>query len=256
MARRRHSNRRRRRGSTGFLYKLLSMLVICAAVMGALTLFFRVDTIVVTGSQLYTQEEIVESTGVEQGDNLILLNKFDVQNQIREKLPYIEKIRINRKLPDTLLVEIVEECREPLAIVQDGSTWLISSSGRIVDQKAAAAAAAYPTIDGCELLAPSVGTTIALSTEYAAQQQSLLDLMAALKAAGLMDQVDAIHVGDLSVLTMDYAGRFVVELPYSADYDYKLRYLQQVVGSEAIQSNMTGTIQMTRDDGRVNFIEN
>ena len=83
MARRRHSKRRRRRGSTGFLYKLLSMLVICAAVVVALTLFFRVDTIVVTGTELYTQEEVVAATGVEQGENLILLNKFDVQNQIR-----------------------------------------------------------------------------------------------------------------------------------------------------------------------------
>lgn len=255
MARRRHSKRRRRRGSTGFLYKLLSMLVICVAVVVALTLFFRVDTIIVTGTELYTQEEVVASTGVEQGDNLILLNKFDVQNRIREQLPYVEKIRINRKLPDTLLVEIVEECREPLAIVQDGSTWLVSSSGKIVDQKAAVAAAAYPTIDGCELLAPSVGTNIALATEYATQQQSLLDLMGALEDAGLLSQVDAIHLSDLSILTMDYAGRFVVELPYGADYEYKLRYLQQVVESEAIQSNMTGTIQMTRDDGRVNFIE-
>lgn len=41
MARRRHSNRRRRRGNFGFLYKLLSVLVICAAVVMALTLFFR-----------------------------------------------------------------------------------------------------------------------------------------------------------------------------------------------------------------------
>ena len=38
MARRRHSNRRRRRGNFGFLYKLLSVLVICAAVVMALTL--------------------------------------------------------------------------------------------------------------------------------------------------------------------------------------------------------------------------
>ena len=43
MARRRNSNRRRRRGSFGFLYKLLSTLVICAAVVAALTLFFRVE---------------------------------------------------------------------------------------------------------------------------------------------------------------------------------------------------------------------
>lgn len=42
-------------------------------------------------------------------------------------------------------------------------------------------------IDGCELLAPSVGTDIALSTEFANQQTSLLALLAALDAAGLTD---------------------------------------------------------------------
>ena len=52
MARRRHSNQRRRRGSFGFLYKLLSMLVICAAIIVALTLFFRVDTVKISGKEL------------------------------------------------------------------------------------------------------------------------------------------------------------------------------------------------------------
>ena len=60
MARRRKSNRRRRRGSFGFLYKLLSTLAICAVVVAALTLFFRVDTIEVTGNSRYTAQEIAD----------------------------------------------------------------------------------------------------------------------------------------------------------------------------------------------------
>ena len=59
MARRRHSNRRHRRGNSGFLYKLLSVLVICGAVVAALTLFFRVDTIEVTGQERYTDDEVI-----------------------------------------------------------------------------------------------------------------------------------------------------------------------------------------------------
>lgn len=150
-ARRRHSNRRRRRGSFGFLYRLLSVLVICGVIVVALTLFFRVDTVVVTGTQRYTQQEVIDATGIKTGDNLFLMNKYDVAQNIVGELPYIEEIRINRKLPDTLLIQ-VEECGTPLALVQDGSAWLISSTGKIVDQKTAAEAADYGTIDGCELL--------------------------------------------------------------------------------------------------------
>ena len=63
MARRRNSNRRRRRGSFGFLYKVLSVLVICVAIIAALTLFFRVNQIEVTGQQRYTTEQVQEASG-------------------------------------------------------------------------------------------------------------------------------------------------------------------------------------------------
>ena len=254
MARRRNSNRRRRRGSFGFLYKLLSTLAICAVVVAALTLFFRVDTIEVTGTERYTAQEITDASGVSIGDNLFLLNKYSVDQEIKAALPYVQELRINRRLPDTLVIQ-VQECGTPMAVIQEGSAWLVSPAGKIVEQMEPSAAEGYAVIDGCQLLAPSVGTALALATEYAGQQQSLLDLLAALEEAGLVEKVNAIHLSDLSVLRMDYDGRFSVELPYGADYAYKLRYLVQVVESEAIQSNMTGTIQMTRDDGRVNFIE-
>ena len=167
----------------------------------------------------------------------------------------METIRISRKLPDTLLVEVVE-CGRPMAMVQDGYTWLVSPRGKIVEQTNPLAAESYGIIDGCELLAPSVGTKIALATEYSSQQSSLLSLLAALEAAGELENVDAIHLEDLSMLTMDYIGRFTIQMPYEADYARKLRALRQIIDdSGAIQDNMTGTFDMRREDGKVNLIQ-
>ena len=242
MARRRHSNHRRRRGNFGFLYKLLSVLVICGAVVAALTLFFRVDTIQVTGNDRY-MEEVIQASGIQLGDNLFLLNKYEAARSIAEQLPYIdiEDIWIRRELPDTLLIDVAE-CGTPLAMIQDGSAWLVSPKGKIVEQLPAAQAGDYAVIDGCELLAPSVGTDIALATEFANQQTSLLDLLAALDEAGLTDQVDAIHLGDLSQLTMEYAGRFTVEMAYGADYGLALRILEGAVSQ--LETNQKGTLRL------------
>lgn len=252
MARRRHSGRRRR-GSLSFLYKLLSMLVICGAIVAALTLFFRVNTVVVSGQQRYTQQQILDASGIQTGDNLFLLNKYDVANQIIGELPYIETIRINRKLPDTLLVE-VQECSAVLAVVQENNAWLVSPTGKIVDRKAAAAADQYPIIDGCTLLSPSVGSSLALGTKYARKQESLLSLLGQLDQEGLMDQVDAVHLGEADVLTMDYAGRFQVEMHYHTDYSRDIRALLKTI--EKLETNETGTIELTWDDGSVHFIGN
>lgn len=253
MARRRKSNRRRR-GHFGVLYKLLSVLVICGAIIAALTLFFRVDTVVVTGQQRYTEQQVREAAGVEAGDNLYLLNKNTVANNIVEALPYIEHIRINRKLPDTLLIE-VKECGTALAAIQDGYAWYISPGGKIVEQREAGEATDCGIISGCTLLAPSVGTRIALATEYAAQQESLLSLLEALEDAGMLDEVDGIRLDDPTCIAMDYAGRFTVEMLYGDDYAYKLKALNAALDSGKIQDNMTGTFDMRREDGRTFFIQ-
>jgi len=255
MSRRRNSNRRRRRGSFGFLYKMLSVLVICVAIIAALTLFFRVDAIQVSGQQRYTDEQVQEASGIQIGDNLFLMNKYDAAGRIVEELPYIEDTRINRKLPSTLVIEVTE-CGTPLAVVQDGYAWLVSSRGKIVDQMDAAAAADFGVISGCQLLSPSVGTKLALATDFSTQQSSLLALLSALEKAGMMDRVDGIRMDDLAVLAMDYDGRFTVKMPYGADYEQKMQILQMALESEYVQDNMTGTFDMMREDGKTYLEQN
>ena len=73
--------------------------MICAAVVMALTLFFRVDTIEVTGTERYTEKDVIEASGIQLGDNLFLLNKYEAARSIAEQLPYIdiEDIRIRRE---------------------------------------------------------------------------------------------------------------------------------------------------------------
>jgi len=256
MARSRNYNRRRR-GSGGFLYKLLSMLVICAAIIAAMTLFFRVEAVKISGQVRYKESEVRAAAAVELGENLYVLNKHEVAGRIVEELPYIETVRINRKLPSTLVIE-VQECGEPLAVLDsDGeNAWLISLSGKIVDRKTALLSADYIPISGAELLSPSVGTRIAFAVEEAERQESLLELLQALEDHGMLEQTDGIRMEDPESLYVDYAGRFTVKLGYGADYDYKLTALQAALADEKIQENMTGTFDLQLDDSRIFFRQN
>ena len=254
--RRRRSNRRRR-GSSGFLYKLLSVLAICGCLIAAMTLFFRVDTISVTGGVRYTEDQLRQATGVEMGQNLYLLNKNQVAAAMVDALPYLREIRIRKKLPNTLAIS-VEECGTPVAVVQDGTAWLIASTapttpgkGKIVERLPAEELAGTAVVDGCTLLAPSVGTAPALATEQTLQQTSLIALLDALEERGDTDRVDAIHLGE--DLTVDFDQRFAVKLRYGEDYARKLKKLAQILDSGVIQEGMTGTFDMRSDSGRDTF---
>ena len=59
----------------------------------------------------------------------------------------------------------------------------MSPAGKIVEQTDTAAG--YPTVDGCELLSPSVGTQIAVDTAYETRRESLLELLAVLDERGI-----------------------------------------------------------------------
>ena len=243
MARKRGS-KRRRRGRFSFLYKLLAVLVACAAVVTALTLFFRVETIRVSGTVRYTEEDVRNATGVELGSNMYLLNKFDVQRRLREALPYIEDVQIRRVLPDQLAITVTE-CSHVYAVTQEGVAWVFSSSGRIVDRMESHEARYLPQVDGCQLLAPMLGTKIqiAFEEERDHRQESLLNLLKAAEDAGEVGRISGYHLENPERLSIDYAGRFEVRMPYGADYIYMLTYLEMVM--EQLGSNESGIIDLT-----------
>ena len=240
MARRHGRGRRGRR--FGVLYKLLTLVVVCAAAVLALTLFFKVESVEVTGNSRYSAQEIQDACCVQLGDNLYLLSKPDMVQRLHQRLPYIDEVRITRSLPNTLRVQVTE-FTTVYAVEQEGTVWLLTSGGKIVET--AAERGDVPLIDGCELLAPSLSGDVSFALELQNRQESLFALLTALESAELTEGVRAIHLGDPTVLTMDYTERFSVEMPYSADYPRLLRYLTLVI--EELETNLTGVIDLTRD---------
>lgn len=246
--RRRAARRRRRGGDRGPLFRAISTAAICVCVFAALTLFFRVKVIHVTGLNRYTVEQIREAAGVSEGNNLFLLNKYAMADRVMRELPYVEDIHIHRDLPDTLNIDL-RECVAPLAIVQDGTAYLISSTGKIVDQIAPSDAQrqGIASVTGCRLLSPTTGTRIAFGSEGSRAQESLLSLLAALRESGKLEEVDGIRL-EPSCVKVDWAGRFTLKMEYDADYAFKLYAVDQYLLDGQIQENMTGTFDLTRDD--------
>ena len=250
MARRSRRNRRRSRGRFAFLYRLLCFVLICAAIVGALVLFFKVDTISVSGNDRYSRETILAASGVSEGDNLFLLNKYDAAARIRQQLPYVETVKFRRVLPSKLVVQITE-CRDPVAIKQDGTVYLLCDKGNIVDTVSAAKWSQYIQIEGLTLLNPQVGSEARASATQQAVLDQLLSMLVLLDDKGMLHEVQVIDLSDAARITMQYMGRFQVEFLWNADFNYKLDYLAAVV--EKLEANEKGTIDMTQD-GKASFI--
>lgn len=262
MARRNQRYHRRRRGNFALLLRVLGFVLATAAIVAGLTVFFRVETVMVTGNEKYSEEQVLAAAGIENGENLILLNKFAVAQRIFEQLPYAEETVISRKLPDTIVIE-VRECRAAASVkAVGGGTWLISARGTVLEKtrwtpsgSPPGAGTATPTdiavVTGVYAADPQPSKPLFLGEEDANKCAGLLQLMQTAQQHAMLSDISAIDLSRGTEIVFTYLDRFTVHLPWTADFDYKLNSLAIV--ADRLEINETGTIDLMTD-GKVSFI--
>ena len=86
-------------------------LILAAAAAFVLLLrspLFDISVIEVEGNQLMSDGEIIEMTGVKEGDNLFSISSRKVKAKLK-KNAYIASAGIDRKIPDTYVIKIEEK---------------------------------------------------------------------------------------------------------------------------------------------------
>lgn len=272
----RHSHRsrgrRKNRGRFGPLFKLLCVLAVIVALTVGATVFFRVETVTVTGNQRYTQEEIIAASGIQMGDNLYSLNKIRIDQNIRTTLPYVGTLTINRALPSTILITVTEweavaqiavPTAEQISALQqaaagsaDGSElpavqaaqepWLISVKGKLLEPASADSAAI--TVTGLIPIAPQAGSPLEVPEEEQTQLEALVSLLEALEQEKMFSQISGIQLENTKMV-MRYLDRFDVKLKLNADFAHDVRLIQAVrqqIEAEHGES-AAGSIDLTQE---------
>lgn len=174
--------RRRKRTGRQALNYLLLMLV-AAAIMIALsmTVLFHVAEVTTNGLTKYAPQALIDACGVKEGDNLLRVNERAIRKKILEQFPYVEDLKLRRRLPDKLILQITEA--EILgACEKDGSYVIVGASGRILETGASTAPDGAMEVYGMYMYEPEVGRVLGkLTKEQLARLQK--EREAASKAA-------------------------------------------------------------------------
>lgn len=230
MATRNRRRRRRRRRNGGFILTLLTICIVVAAIVMSGTVFLKVADISVSGSTRYDSKDIIATSGIETGDNMFMINKFDVANRILEKYPYIESIKIRRRLPDTFLFNIKE--REPAAYIENaGNRWLIDKNAYLLEMLSSEAETVVPKISGAQITTPQAGARIVLKNEN--QLMPLCEVLSALEFSELSKNVRRIEIEKLYDIRIVYEDRFLVSLGDTEELTRKIEMLKAVLNELA-----------------------
>lgn len=246
----RHNRRRyRKKGRFGFLYKMLAVIALAVAVVMGGTVFFRVEEMVVAGNVRYSAQQVIDASGIVQGDNLFGMNKFDTARRIRRQLPYVEGVNIRRGWPDTLILTVTE-CQAAARLAGEQGEWLISKSGKVLELVEIADTGVI-RVDGLNAVQPETGSFLVVREEQQTRSDGLLALLQGLDRCDMLEKVTWIDMTSPSRIFMDYDGRFTVKLPVNADFDYLLGAMGKAVAT--LEEYETGNLDLTVKDYTVVF---
>lgn len=235
-----------RRKNQRFWRNLLIALLVTLALFFTMTIFFQVDEIHATGGGFYSEQQIIDASGVQQGDNLLTLSKAEISGKIRQALPYVASIQVKKTLPDKVLI-CVEERSVSYAVKDTaGAIWLIGSDGMVLAKQETPAQEPVQ-LTGFTIDQPTVGERMVPSGEGGAAQGDLAcQFLSLLEKSPVAGQIVSVDVSESLQISCWYGTQYQITFGGADQLEYKLRYLQEVLTK--LDSYEAGEIDLSFTD--------
>lgn len=216
--------RKRHRRNQLIGYAIAIVVVVIAAVVLSLTVFFKISNITVTGDEIYSNSEIIEASKLKNGDNLFTFSKADVKNDIERKLPYVESVEIKRS-PTGKVTFTITAAKAKLAIDRGNSYILLSTSCKVLEENVQAINEDATLVTASELVSATPGVSAEFENENDAQTIA--------KIADIIEKNEILNINGIDIT--DYT-------------DIKLAYNQRItlkVGSVVLFEKNADFIKAT-----------
>ena len=229
-----------------FILHLVTVAAVVLALVLGLSIFFKVETIEVSGCSQYTAWQVQQASGITEGDQLLTFSRAGAASKIVSQLPYVKTVRIGISLPDTVKIEITETAVTYAVQDQSGIWWLMDSAGKLIEQTDETGSSAHTVITGVTIQSPEAGeqarayedtqestdaegNVIPITVTAAQRLTAVLDIAFNLEQNGIIGDAAGINVTDLFAIELWYGQKFQVRLGDTDRMAYKISCLKAVV---------------------------
>ena len=225
---------RRRRLIIGLMFFMITALAVLIVL--CLTVFFPVRNIAAAGSKIYTAEQIVEACGITSEDNIFIFSSGKAADKLQKQLPYIENVKIERKLPGDVRITVTD-AKEFVCYPVNGEYYSVSEKGRVLNKYEYCPSGLFTV--RCDGVTCAPGEIIKFSDE---KNEKTVKLMIESFAKQNV-KINEINVTDPLSITAKVDGRFIVNFGTSGSIDKKIAHLGGMVKS--IAPERTGRINLS-----------
>ncbi|MFI3326079.1 MAG: FtsQ-type POTRA domain-containing protein [Clostridia bacterium] len=238
---------------SNFSHLPVQMFIIFVLVIGAFMLctivFFKTENIEITVSDEYDVQDIIDVLDIEYGDNLFFLNTTAMEKEIFNAFPYIENVKVVKKLPSTLSItySIAQVC---YSVEYEGNYVYVSETGKLLELVSFVAGESIQVNVG-EI--EDVDGYLSIIDEDVAND---FDEIMQLYLDGDLDEITDIDFSNKYELTMVYDDRVTFALGGLSDLSFKIQFGLQVIDSGQIAASESGTLDLSlgRESNRAYFM--
>ncbi len=225
---------RKRRLLAFFIIFLIIALAVCVAL--SFTVFFPITDISVSGNKKYTSEEILKYSDIEIGDNIFAVNEDKTEKVLKSRLPFIEEITFNRKLPDKLEIK-VKDATEYASYYINNKYYTVSRNNWVLSETTEAPKSLI--IFKAKEVACKVGGEVEFKN--LSQKELLESIITAVTDKKL--KLNAVDVTNILGLEIKVENRFTVLLGSSNNIEEKVSHLAVMI--EGMDKDKSGTINLS-----------
>lgn len=273
------------RGSKSGYLGVAALIAAVIFLLLSMTVFFKITTVTVKGSSIYSAEEICEASGIKSGSNLIRTNISKAEEKITSQLIYIESAELKRSFPSGIEIT-VKPCREAISAEYEEGYCLLSEGGKVLkmseqpfpdtiivygartvpteelweesEETSAASSEVTSATDEEDAVKeeetettplPVIGSHFECSTETRTDIFYQLVSISSTAFSGLVKDFDMTDHYNISCI---YDDRITVELGSVSELDYKIKLASSIL-KDKIGKKTEGTLRML--SGGASFID-
>ncbi|MDE7390060.1 MAG: FtsQ-type POTRA domain-containing protein [Lachnospiraceae bacterium] len=212
---------------TTFVYIGLFFLIVVVGVVFSVTIIFRTNKIVVEGDVPYTEQEIIEASGLDYGENIFISPRKTASKNIVDNFPYIEEAQVNFKIPGTQVITVVGAIPS-YEISIGGGYVVVSSRGRVLEHNAESDPA-IPLLRGVRVKDTEIGDYI--KYEKSTTEQFVKEVINSINENQIPNIV-GIDISNAANIKLNYDNRITISLGVPEDVGYKLRTAITIIDTE------------------------
>lgn len=234
--------KKRRHKNGVFFYGVILTLLVTAVTIASLTVFFNINEIIVNGNSSYTSEDIVIASGIKAGQNMFRINKFKIQEEIEQKLPYISRVNISRKLPTTLIINVTPA--QEYAFIKLGTGYIVIDENFKSLNQLSALEEGKLEIKNTTLKEYTPGNEVVFEKED--KKELIKEITEAFEAAQILDKISYIDVEKSYDIVIGYENRIDCKLGNTDKLEIKIMMIKNVIAANPVTDK--AVIDVTNPD--------